>query len=767
MANPHGEAGSKGSGSSGQNQGDRGQTGRPGLSPAEKKRAAKDRQRAQAAKARAQAKAKRQRSRGVIWAKRILVGGLICGMAAAVLGLVGVIIAYNLVETPDPNREFTAELSQVYFRDGATALGDFAEQNRISLPYTEIPQSVKDAVVAAENRDFWSDPGISLTGILRAAKNMVTGGSIQSGSTITQQYIKLVYLTADQTTARKAKEILLAVKLTRSGAMSKEQILAGYLNAIWFGRGAYGVQAAAKAYFNIDAQDLSLPQSAALATILNSPGDFDPSVDEENAERFRRRYEYVLDGMVAIGAISADEADAVREPPEFPEVPTSDRYGGPNGFLLAMVERELVASGRFTEEDIQGDGLKIVTTFDQAAQDAAVASMQSWTTQAADISPTGDPGQLHGALASVEVGTGEVLALYGGPDYVASQWNWATTPRITGSTFKTYVLTAAIEDGFKLSTTLNGNTFTPTGDNVPIRNAGGAQYGQVTLARATASSINTAYVDLTQRMPDGAAKAAAAAVAAGVTRLDSWRIDNRIGLGSSEASPLDQATGYATLANNGAHVKTHVVREVWDDGERVYVAEPDVTPAFPAGVASTVTHALRGVITEGTGQSAASFPFPAAGKTGTGTRDVADSNNELTVSSWFVAYTRQVSTAVMFVRGDGMGDLDDYMGPGRSFPGSYSAGAWVDYMTVAMAGRDNLPFDEPVDKGPAEPASPSPSPSAAEASPTAEASHQPTGPSTPAEQPTTEPPPAEPSAAAPTESSATPLIAPQSAGPPG
>jgi membrane peptidoglycan carboxypeptidase len=652
---------------------------------------------------------------------------------------VGVVIAYHRIETPDPNREFTAELSQVFYRDGTTPLGDFAEQNRIALDFHDIPQSIKDAVVAAENRDFWTDSGISLSGIARAAKNVLSGDSLQSGSTITQQYVKLVYLTADQTPTRKFKEILLALKLTRSGAMSKEEILAGYLNAVYFGRGAYGIQAAARAYFNVDAKDLTWPQSIALADILNSPGLFDPA-DPDNAERFQERYDYVLEGLVETGALAEADAATYGQPPEFPEVPTSDRYGGPTGFLLKAVEQELIDTGQFTEESISGDGLKIVTTFDAPAQAAAVQAVQTWTLTAAETSPTGDPSQLHGGLASVEVGTGEVLALYGGPDYVANSRNWATTPRNTGSTFKTYVLAAALENGFTLSSRLNGNTFTPTGDSQPVRNFDGSNRGQVTLAQATAQSLNTAFVDLTQKMPNGAAAAAQAAERAGVTPLESWPIDNRIALGRAEASPLDQASAYATFANGGARVQTHVVREVYDDNRLVYESLPDPAVAFPVDVASTVTEALRGVVTGGTAQAAARFPFPAAGKTGTGTATLGD--KEITVSSWFVAYTRQVSTAVMFVRNDdGAGDMDDYAGPNRTFLGSHSINIWLDYMGVAMTGRENLPFDPPATKAPVDAPTPSPVPEP-------EQSEEPAAPSPPppSPPPSPAPPSEEPSA---------------------
>ncbi len=628
--------------------------------------------------------------------KRRLVAGLkaltILFLVLGILALGGTAIAYQRIAFPDPNTEFQMNKSTVFYRDGTTQLGSFVEQNRTTIPLSQMPKHLQDAVVSAENREFWTDKGISPSGIFRAGWNIARGRELQGGSTITQQYIKVLYLTQDRTATRKVKELLLAVKIGRS--MPKEQILEGYLNTIYFGRGAYGVQAASRAYFNVDAKDLTVPQSVALASILNSPGTLDPSDGQKSVDRLTKRYAYVLDGMVQMGALSPEDKAAAEALPDFPEVPRSSRLGGPKGFLLKAVEAELVANG-FTAAQISGGGLQIISTFDPAAQEAAVTSAQKWTQQAAAAAAKKqDPNQLHAALASVEVGTGEVLAMYGGPDYVASSRNWATTDRMAASTFKTYAVIAGLQDDFSLRSRLNGNTFTPKGDKVPVRNEFSTQYGEVTLTKAIAESINTAFVDLTERMKNGPQKIVDVANAAGVQKGAGWDLNNRIALGSAEASPLDQATGYATIANMGVHVPSHVVREVRDlRGQVLYQAKPATSRAFSEDVARDTTYALQNVVNEGTGAKVSSLGRDIAGKTGT-----AGVNDDV-VSSWFVAYTTKVSTAVMYVAGDaGNADLDPYArrGDATFFGGTYPALTWLDYMKVATENYPNEKFRGPV-----------------------------------------------------------------------
>jgi len=630
------------------------------------------------------------------WKRRLLATAkwtAIVVLVLALLGVGGVAVAYSRTNLPDPNAAFLTNKSNVYYRDGTTVLGSFADQNRTSISYADMPQSIKDAVVAAENRTFWTDKGISPTGIARAVYGILTGRSaLGGGSTITQEYIKILYLTSDQTISRKATEVLLAIKMGRS--MPKEQILQGYLNTIYFGRGAYGIQAAAKAYFNVDAKNLTLQQSIVLASILNNPSLFDPADGDKNVARLTSRYAYVLDGMVQMGKVSQAEADAAKALPAFPDVPKSSRYGGPKGFLLKMVEAELTADG-FDPATISGGGLQITTTFDANAQAAAVASAQKYTEAAATGAKTKqDPAQLHAAIASVAVGTGEVLALYGGPDYVANSRNWATTDRPAASTFKAYAVVAGLRNGFSLRSTFNGNTFTPKGDTSTIRNEFNTQYGTVSLVKATADSINTAFVDMTQQIPNGPAQIIKAANDAGVPAGAGWDPNNRIALGTAEVSPLDQATGYATLANGGTYVPTHVIKEVKDStGKVLFTSKVESKANIDPNIAKDTTFALENVVNEGTGAKVSSLGRQIAGKTGT-----ADVNGHV-VSSWFIGYTKQVSTAVMYVAGDGgNGNLDVYAkrGDATFFGGTYPALTWLDYMKVATDGQPKLTFDPPV-----------------------------------------------------------------------
>ena len=481
-------------------------------------------------------------------AKRItlaVVGFLLLGLVS-VTAIVGV--GYATTTRPDPNADFQTAVTDVYYNDGKKRLGTFQVQNRTPLTFAEMPKSIKDAVVAAENRTFWTDQGISIRGMFRAAWVILTGGDMQGGSTITQQYIKILYLNSSQTLTRKFKELFLAYKI--NSELSKEQILEGYLNTIYFGRGAYGIQAASQAYFDVNAEELTVPQAAVLASVLNNPALLDPGADDANVPRLKERYSYVLASMAETGAITpAQAASYGRALPAFPKIETNERYGGPKGFLLKMVERELVAAG-FDESQIQGGGLKITTTFDKQAQNAAVKAAQRNTRQAAEAADK-KASDLHAAVASVEVGTGEVLALYGGPDFVKNSRNWATTPRPTASTFKTYALAAGLDDGFSLRSTFMGNTFTPPGDSTSVRNEFSNQYGQnVPLLRATADSINTAFVDMTGEMKgDGPEKIMKMAEAVGAPKGAGWDASSRVALGTAEVSPLDQAGAYATFAN--------------------------------------------------------------------------------------------------------------------------------------------------------------------------------------------------------------------------
>ncbi|WP_203568893.1 transglycosylase domain-containing protein [Aestuariimicrobium ganziense] len=700
--------------------------------------------------------------------KRTAFVAVILFLVLALVGTIGAIWFYQRTELPDPNKDFLTNTTYVNYRDGQTRIGSFAVQNRTTVPYDQISEHMKNAVIAAEDRSFWTNRGISPMGIARSVVSIVRGGEIKGGgSTITQQYIKIYYLTSDRTMSRKLRELALAVKMNKQ--RTKEEILRDYLNTIYFGRGAYGVQAASRSYFNTDADKLTLEQSAVLASVLNNPMMFDPSEGPKNADRLLERYRYVLDGMLKTGAISQAEHDrAAVKLPTFPEIPKNNRLGGPKGFLLTMVRQELLANG-FTDAQISGGGLNVTTTFDAKLQDHAVKVAQSYTEKVAkDAQPAQDPKKLHLAIASVEVGTGEVLALYGGADYVANQRNWATTDRASASTFKTYAAIAGLRNGFSLRSMFNGNTFTPPGDSTTVRNEFSHQYGEVSLLKATEDSINTAFVDMTIKIPNGPAEVIKAAQDAGVGEGAGWDLNNRISLGTAETSPLDQAGGYATLANNGKRVANHVVKQVTDgSGKVIYEAKPASKQGIEEDIARDVTHALKSVVDQGTGGRVRDLGHDIAGKTGTSGID------DTITSAWFVAYTKQISTAVMFVEGDaGNGDLDPYKRPGDGtfFGGTYPAMVWADFMKLALEGQENQPFDPPAwvntDKEPStstpsssspSPSTPSPTPSTPSPTPTpTEVSSAPTSQAPTTSEPTQEPTTQAPTTTQPTQTSAPP-----------
>jgi membrane peptidoglycan carboxypeptidase len=658
-------------------------------------------QRPSAAKGKAKA-TKRRRKRKTPIGLRILKWFGLLLLVCMVSGVAAIAILYSMTTPPDQNADFKTNTTFVYYADGTESLGSYQVHNRESIGYDEMSPYVVNALVAAENRSFWTDPGISVPGMIRAAWMAVTGDEVTGASTITQQYVKVMYLTQEKTLTRKLQEIMIAAKVGQQ--YTKQEIIESYLNTVYFGRGAYGIKAASKAFVfddngnPIEQQNLSVAEAVALTCILNNPSLLDPAKGDANRRDLLERYQYTLNGMVELDQqgmlvgmhfTEADKAAIYYQLPEsiLREPPKSSQLGGPKGFLLNMVEEELLAAG-FDESKIRGGGLKIITTFDAVAQDAAVKAVQTMTKEAA-----GDDkklaAQLHGALVSIDNETGAVIALYGGPDFVANSRNWATTTRPTGSTFKPYALAAALRDGVTLTDKLDGNPFTPKGDSKPVTNAGNARYGSITLQNATTKSVNSAYVDLVlNKMTDGAAKVITAANDAGVPTGPGWvESGSRIALGSGEISPYYQAAGYSTFASGGYRHTPHVVQQVIEDGSAIYAGPTDAVQGLEEDVATDVTYVLSKVASDGTGKRAAQLGWPVAGKTGT----FYNSTLKVTNAAWFVGFTKQITTAVMYVKGDdGMGDL------GNSFYGSgYPAMTWLEYMQTPMEGLEKISFDPP------------------------------------------------------------------------
>jgi membrane peptidoglycan carboxypeptidase len=596
------------------------------------------------------------------------------------LAFAGFAVALARTTVPSPNELATSEATVVYWADGKTELGRLGDSTRRSVPLSDVPVDVQHAVLAAEDRTFYEHGGVSPLGIGRAVLNNLTGGSTQGGSTITQQYAKNAFLTQQRTWDRKLKEAMLAFKLET--LVSKDEILANYLNTIYFGRGADGIEAASIAYFGIPASELTLEQGAVLAAIINSPSGLAP---ESNLDGLKGRWNYVLDGMVDQGWITQGQRqDAVF--PKIKKQKAKDRLGGQTGFMLTMVEKQLLDLG-FDETEIQRGGLRITSTFDRKAQKAATAAVHK-------VGPKSGTEGLRIGLAAVRPGTGEVVAIYGGANFIDDQINNATRAFAqAGSTFKPFALAAATEQQVPLSSIWPGDS-PATVDGYTFSNYGDKSYGPVTLLQATENSINSAYVTLESSI--GVDAVADAAVRAGVPPdtpgMDLDNLDLTFVLGTASPSGLDMANAYATFAASGARATTSVVKEVvGSNGGLLFQLKPTTESAFEAGIADTVTYALAKVVTDGTGATAQALGRPAAAKTGT-----TDDNK----SAWFVGYTPQLATAVLMAKEDADGipvSLSGTGGLSTVTGGSYPAAIWTAFMAAALEGL-------PVEKFPPPPA---------------------------------------------------------------
>ena len=292
-----------------------------------------------------------------------------------VVGAITFFALYQIIDIPDANADFETQTTNVYYSDGKHKLGTFATQDRENVTLDEVSKDMQAAVIAAEDRTFYSNRGIDLRGIIRAARNNAQSGAITGGgSTITQQYVKILYLSQEQSYIRKVREAILSIKIHNQ--LSKQEILEGYLNTIYFGNGAYGVQVASRTYFDKPASELDIRESAALATILNQPSFYDPYSDDGQKQMIPR-YEYVLDGMAKAGAISAaDAAEAQRELPTFAKQKDNNRFQGPNGHVLRLVQ-EKMNQLEFSDDQVLGGGLKITTTLGYQKQRAAIKAVES------------------------------------------------------------------------------------------------------------------------------------------------------------------------------------------------------------------------------------------------------------------------------------------------------------------------------------------------------------------------------------------------------
>ncbi|GIG26583.1 transglycosylase domain-containing protein [Cellulomonas denverensis] len=596
---------------------------------------------------------------------RFVVGSII-GFIFLCLGIV--VAAYALTEVPEPDSFVEEQSSTAYFSDGTTELGTFPGPNRNLVGYDTLPEYVGQAVVAAEDRTFFENQGVSIPSMARAFWNNLTGGPTQGGSTLTQQYVERYYVGSTTTDyLGKAQETLLAIKIAQTE--TKEQILGRYLNTIYFGRDAYGIDAASQAYFGHPAAEMTVSEAAMIAGIIPSPNNWDPAVSPEKAQQ---RWEYVLGHMVEDGYLTQADRDALTFPTVVP-FERSDTYGGTNGYLLQYVKAELSAAG-ITDEQISSGGLTITTTIDASAQQMAVEAVGRL--RSGELSDGDQPSpNLKVGVVSTDPATGAIVSMYGGDDFLTDQYNRATYPIQAGSTFKPFTLIAALEEGIPLTSRYNGNSpRTIEGwDGAAVNNFGRTSYGTIDLTKATAQSVNTVYAELNLEV--GPERTAEVATNSGITTPVTSVASNVLGV--DDVKPVDMANAYATIAAQGQHHQSYMVREaVYPDGEVAYSGENPATTVYSADVAADATYAMTQVVEQGSGKTwVKPLGREIAGKTGT--------SNE-NRSAWFMGFTPNIVTAVALSEvgenGSDRATITPWGGVSEVTGGTWPAALWANYM---------------------------------------------------------------------------------------
>ncbi|MFX4291852.1 transglycosylase domain-containing protein [Streptomyces bohaiensis] len=665
---------------------------------------------------------------------RHLLGAALLFMAMAV-GLFG--IAYAMVSTPNPNEAAQQQTNVYYWADGSRMVvhgggGD----NRQNVGFEQLPDHLVNSVVSAENHTFWEDSGVDPMGIARAVVNMARGGETQSGSTITQQYVKNNYLSQEQTLERKFKELMISIKVGRDE--KKEVILEGYLNTAYFGRGAYGIQAASQAYYGKNATDLDANESAFMTSLLKGPELHDPAggtQGEVNAERNTNnaieRWKYVWNRKVELGyATAAERAENDEFPMPRQPTPAMD-LAGQTGYLVQMADAYLVNEERVTPETLARGGLSIHTTFEKDKVEMMEGAVNSVLEQL-DPEEREENQHVQFTSSAVKPGDGAVVAVYGGPSATEHFINNATRADVqVGSTFKPFVLAAALRDGIRdagkgpdqgpedrtrisaeskyysenglLIHNYDGSVWEGEDDdgepfNWEQRNYEDQSQGDITLREAMEVSANSPFVQLS--MDIGVKEVGKAAIDAGLPEGQLGEYNDTVptfALGVSTVSSMNMANGYATFAAHGEQAEIYTVTKVDGRDGNIFTHEKQVKRTFDSAVADTVTDVLAGVVERGSGTAAQEIGKPAAAKTGT-----TDKN----ISAWFAGYTPHLSTAVGMYRYDqtdsgkgfqsmrGTGGMDNGV-TGGSFP----AQVWVEFMKGATADDEPTEFAEARDDG--------------------------------------------------------------------
>ncbi|WP_435644696.1 transglycosylase domain-containing protein [Streptomyces sp. H49] len=631
----------------------------------------------------------------------------------AVLAIVGLFfVGYSLVNIPPANALATKQGNVYLYADGSQLARD-GEINRENVTLAQVSKAAQHAVLAAEDRDFYTESAVDPKAMIRAAWNTATGKGKQSGSTITQQYVKNYYLAQEQTVTRKAKEFFISIKLDRN--KSKDDILEGYLNTSYFGRNAYGIQAAAQAYYGRDAKDLDPARAAYLAALVNAPSEYDVVAHPENKAAAVARWNYVLDGMVKQGWLSQSERAGMKFPmPK--EQTTSTGLSGQRGYLVEAVKQYLTTNNIIDADQLAAGGYRITTTIQKPRQDAFVKAVNDQLVSKLDKKNNKVDSYVRAGGASVDPKTGEVVAMYGGIDYVKQYTNGATRGDFqVGSTFKPFVFTSAVQNG---STTQDGRPITPntqydgtnerpvqgwSGGGYAPQNEDQKSYGQITVTKATDLSVNAVYAQMAVDVGPSKVKQTAIdlGIPSGTPDLQPYP---SIALGTATASVLDMAEAYATLANHGKHGTYTLVKKITRNStEDVQLPDQPVKQVVSRAAADTTTSMLRSVVEGGTATAAKAAGRPAAGKTGTAENDTA---------AWFAGYTPDLATVVSVMGQDPVTakhmPLYGALGQARMNGGGPPTQIWAQYTHDALQNSTAASFNLQLQPGADQPQPPGP-----------------------------------------------------------
>mgnify|MGYP001455585252 CR=1 FL=1 len=649
---------------------------------------------------------------------------------ALLIGLIGA--ALFMVEMPPVNAVAKAQTNVYYWDDGKPMVTTGGDYNRQPVPLSEIPTDMQWAVIAAENETFYEDRGVDPMGVARAVVNMARGGDTQSGSTITQQYVKSTYLTNEQTITRKLRELLLSIKL--GATMEKDDILEGYLNTAFYGRGAYGIQAAAQAYYGKDAAELTTSECAFLAATVNGAGYYDPAGTEVgsaagNQRRAKARWSWILDRMVEVGKLDPAKRDEIKAA-GFPKVkpPRKDsKLGGQVGYMVELANNYVVQHTGVSRKQLDQGGYRIYTTFNKKKMEQMTQAVEKVRKEHIKPDQRKADRFVQFGGASVVPGDGAIVAVYGGEDATKHFINNSDyTGAQVGSTFKPFVMAAALRDGKRnpnlppnqgpeSRTKVSPKSIYDGDSRIKLRDYNGevwlnkenkewhqpndddTDYGDITLYRAMEVSANTPFIQL--GMDVGVDRVKQAAIDAGIpdTGQTYAALTPTFSLGTSAPSAIRLANAYGTFAKSGLRVDPYSVTRVVNGEGFEWKHERETQKAFEPAVANTITDMLARVMKNGTGTSA-QLPDgrPAAGKTGT-----TDQNQ----TAWFAGYTPQLSTAIGMWRVDTSSEVQRFLpmygtaGREKIHGADFPAEIWKGYMSQALQGEPVEEFDEPTPVG--------------------------------------------------------------------